>query len=126
MIYVNQIIRLLTLFLSFDNWFRKTFSEQSSNQVPSDEWLSELRDDATAAAACLLTAAAFAAAAMATTDCCCNIYEAKFDDIDECGVVDAVPVVKEEAEQCIPGGIPDVEWSKDPIERNGKEVWCPG
>ena len=126
MIYVNQIIRLLTLFLSFDNWFRKTFSEQSSNQVPSDEWLSELRDDATAAAACLLTAAAFAAAAMATTDCCCNIYEAKFDDIDECGVVDAVPVVKEEAEQWIPGGIPEDEWSNDPIERNGKEVWCPG
>ena len=83
--------------------------------------MSTLRDDATAAAACLLTAAAFAAAAMATTDCCCNKYDAKLDDMDECGVVDAVPVGKVEAEQCIPGGIEDVG-SNDAIERNGKDV----
>ena len=83
--------------------------------------MSEFRDDATAAAACLLTAAAFAAAAMATTDCCCNRYEAKFDDIDECGVFDTVPVGKVEAEQCIPGGIED-EGSNDAIDKNGNDV----
>ena len=85
--------------------------------------MSELREDATAAAACLLTAAAFAAAAMATTDCCCNRYDAKLDDIDECGVV--AEVDKGGAEQCIPGGILD-DGSKDAMERNGKDVWCPG
>ena len=95
-----------------------------ANQVPSDVWLSELIEDATAAAACLLTAAAFAAAAMATTDCCCKRYDAKFDDIDECDVTD-VPADKGAAEQCIPGGIDDAV-SKDAIEKNGKDVWCPG
>ena len=64
--------------------------------------MSEWREDATAAAACLLTAAAFAAAAMATTDCCCKRYEAKLDDIVECGVDIDVPDDKEVGEQCIP------------------------
>ena len=85
--------------------------------------MSELREDATAAAACLLTAAAFAAAAMATTDCCCNRYDAKFDDIEECGAVADVP--DKAAEQCIPEEIGDAE-SNDAIDRNGKVEWCPG
>ena len=82
--------------------------------------MSELREETTAAAACLLAAAAFAAAAMATTDCCCKIYEAKFDDIDECDVA-AVAAAKEAAEQGMPCCIDDMV-SKDAIEKNGKDV----
>ena len=81
--------------------------------------MSALRDDATAAAACLLTAAAFAAAAMATTDCCCNRYDAKFDDIEECGAVADVAEDNDAAEQCIPEEMGDAE-SNDAIDRNGK------